>query len=139
MFKKEHLKCKIIAFVLLDLLVSTVYFGLASMPDGANPSMLYLGFHFELLLVYFPLTALVYGCAAAICAFCDYGYMGLMSVIFAVCALIGITWNDICIWQGAFIFIGIMLGALILTQLVILLVRAIIKSDRTYKMKKEEK
>lgn len=136
MFKKDHIKTKITAFILLNILLSAVFFIISSMPDSNYTFM--FGWHFHLLLVWYPVVSAAYGCAVMLTGFGDWWYRGLMAVIFLAVTLISAVANEIMLWPGALILTGIMLGAAILTGGLMLLVREIVKSYRNYKQAKEK-
>jgi len=106
------------------------------MPDSNYTFM--FGWHFHLLFVWYPVVSAAYGCAVMLTGFGDWGYRGLMAVIFLAVTLISAVANEIMLWPGALILTGIMLGAALLTGGLMLLVREIVKSYRNYKQAKEK-
>ncbi len=88
MIRRDHLAAKIIAFVLLNLLITVVFLVLPAKED--NSSFL-SGFHLGLLLIGFPLTAVVYGAALPFVTFRDTWFLLVEQFVFLgvilICAL----------------------------------------------------
>lgn len=109
MFRRDHFKTKLTAFILLNLALCLVF--LVFVPIKPEYGSVQMDFHgLKEMLVYYPLLAVLYGVAVALTAFRDWAYAGLMSVIFFVCALANSLRYDIVEPPAAFVYTGIMLG-----------------------------
>ena len=122
MFRRDHIKTKLTAFVLLNLALCLVF--LVLIPEKTGGGSIQIDFYgIEQMLVYYPLLAVLYGIATAVTSFRDYVYAGLMGVIFFVCALANSLRYDIVEPPAAFVYTGIMLAFMLAAFGVIALVR----------------
>ena len=115
MHEKTHLPVKLAAGILLNLLLCLVFFILSAIPDRG----IYMAsWHFALFLVWYPLSAIVYGMAAVLTALGDRMYLALMGATFLTVTIISAFVMDVVAIPAAFVYTGIMLAAAILTALV---------------------
>ena len=115
MHEKTHLPVKLAAGILLNLLLCLVFFILSAIPDHG----IYMAsWHLELFLLWYPLSAIVYGMAAVLTAFGDRMYLALMGVTFLTVTILNAAVMDVVAIPAAFVYTGIMLAAAILTALV---------------------
>ena len=126
---------KLASFILLNLLLCVVFFLLSAIPDHG----IYMAsWHFELFLIWYPLTALLFGILSVVSSFGDWIYLLLMGVIFLTVSCTSAVNMSVIALPAAFLYTLIMLGAM----LVSLLLRAAILAYlqyRNYKRTKESK
>ncbi len=135
MLRRDHFKIKLVSFVILNILLCAMFFIFPSLePNGESLWV----WHLRLGLVYYPLTALVYGITTVITAFRDRGYIALMTVIFLVCALLNGIAKEVVEVPASLIYTAIMIGAALLAAAVKALILAIVGSYKLYKQKKDK-
>ena len=136
MFQKKYLPVKICAGVLLNLLLCLVFFILSSIPDY----QIYMsGWHLELFLIWYPLTAAGYGILSVLAACGDRRYFALMSVSFFTVVLINALTMGVVAPPAAFVYTAIMLAAAGMIIGIRMAMSAYMKEYRNYKLKKESK
>jgi len=139
MLKKDHpfnkIVIKLAALILMNLMLCAVFFVLSSIPDHG----IYMSsWHLELFLVWYPLSAVIFGAAAILSAFGDRVYLALMGVIFLTVTMINALTMNVVELPAAFVYTGIMLCAALVTAFIKAAVKAYMHY-RNYKLKKGNK
>lgn len=129
MLKRDHIKTKLVTFILANLALCLVFFILV--PDKPTYGSVQMDFYglTELIILY-PLTAAVYGITVGVTCFGDYAYAGLMSVIFFVCALANTLMYEIAEPPAAVVYTGICAAFLVIVCAVRAIVLKMIKSGK---------
>ncbi len=126
MFKRDHVKTKIIAFIILNLLLCAVFFVLPSIEAEKHS---YTGFNgiAEVLIIYPSLSA-IYGAMLAFTYHKDYAFVCMMGVTFFTCSLANTFLYNIIEPPAAFIYTGIMVAFVLLVRFIYIGMRALRKS-----------
>ena len=136
MFQKKYLPVKICAGVLLNLLLCLVFFILSSIPDY----QIYMsGWHLELFLIWYPLTAIGYGAGTILSACGDMAYAAMMGVSFLAVSVLNALTMGVVAPPAAFVYTAIMLAAAGMIIGIRMAMSAYMKEYRNYKLKKESK
>ncbi len=126
----RHLKMKLAVGLLLVL--AAVFVFLIYVPPRPAMASFY---EIALIVVWYPLTAILYGAAAALSAFRDYLYIAIMMVLFLVVSLLNTVIRDFAEPQAALVYTGMAVASVVLTSVIMAVVREIMCSWREYKQK----
>ncbi len=88
-----------------------------------------------LIVVWYPLTAVLYGAAAVLSAFRDYLYIAVMIVLFLSVALLNTLIRDFVEPQAALVYTGMAVASAVLTSIIMAIVKGIVHSWREYRQK----
>lgn len=130
MFKKEHFKTKVIVGAVCVLAAVAVY--LLYVPPRPDITSFY---GLDLIVIWYPLTSLLYGAAVMLACRRDYGYAALMGALHLVIAILNTVVRDFAELPAAFVYTGIAAASAVLVWLIMLLCRVVVNSYRLYKEK----
>ncbi len=126
----RHLKIKLAVGLLLVL--AAVFVFLIYVPPRPAMASFY---GIALIVVWYPLTAVLYGACAALSAFRDYLYVAIMTVLFLTISLLNTVIRDFAEPQAALVYTGMAVASAVLTSVIMAIVKGIMRSWREYRQK----
>ncbi len=130
LFKKQHTKTKIVAGIACVLAAAAVF--LLYVPPRPDITFFY---GLDLIIVWYPLTAILYGAAVMLACRGDYVFAALMGVIFLAIAILNTVIRDFAELPAAFVYTVIAAASAVLTWLIVRLCKSVVRSYRMYKEK----
>lgn len=88
-----------------------------------------------LIVVWYPLTAILYGAAAVLSAFRDYFYIAVMMVLFLCITLLNTVIRDFVEPQAALVYTGMAVASAVLTAVIMAIIKGIMHSWCEYRQK----
>lgn len=131
LFKNRHTVTKLTAGALISLAAAAVF--LLYVPPRPDIAFFY---GLDLIIVWYPLTALLYGAAVMLACRRDYAFAAIMGVIFLAVAVLNTVIRDFVELPAAFVYTVIAVASAALTWLIIKLCKCIARSYRLYKEKR---